>query len=306
MNLKPKRCYYYVRDVCASRCAYCNIWENRDDGSLTPLEEVKRHIDELAEIGVGLIDFTGGEPLLRKELPEILAYAKARGFSTIQTTDGTLYRRRAEELVGRIDFLHFSLDTVDREVYRKRRGVDRLPEVLAAIDRAHELGQPFDFLTTVDNTSLEAVPGVIGLAEQYGTRVSLNPIFSYFKDEAGLSASAFDRLEEWSRRPSVYLNTDQLALIRSGGNRVAEPTCGAMTQNIVISQDGYLLLPCYHQTEERVKIGPDGIRAAMARTEQIAHLEGRYDFCEGCTINCYMKTARLRTEELATGFADPA
>ena len=72
-----------------------------------------------------------------------------------------------------------------------------------------------------------------------------------------------------------------------------------MTKNIVISHDGFLLLPCYHHVTERVKIGLEGIRAAMKRTEQVAAMEGRYDFCRGCTINCYMNTARLRTGELA-------
>ena len=75
------------------------------------MAEVEANFKSLKKLGVRVIDFTGGEPLLHRELPEFLALAKEMGFITTVTTNGMLYPKYAEKLKGKIDMLHFSLDS---------------------------------------------------------------------------------------------------------------------------------------------------------------------------------------------------
>ena len=295
-----QRCYYYLTYRCNSRCRYCDIWRTE---RLIRREQdagvVKRRIAELRELGVKYIDFTGGEVLLRADIARILGCAKEMGFPTIFVTNGLLYEKRAEELLGVADFINFSLDTLDPEEYARRRGVDALDAVIAAVRRAAEIGQQFGFIATIDEENIDAIGPLADFAGRFEAVLSINPVFSYCGNPR-LTEEAARRIAELADRPEVYVNRAQLGLIASGGNDVWTPACRAMSGNIVISPDGYLLLPCFHRQTDRIFI--DGSLRDALESEMAVMMrgnEGRLPFCQGCTINCYMATANLRVRELA-------
>ncbi len=296
-----QRCYYYLTYRCNSRCRYCDIWKIvRLIRPEQPANVVKRRIAELRELGVRYIDFTGGEILLRDDLVEILACAKEQGFPTIFVTNGLIYEERAEELLGVSDLINFSLDTLDPVDYAGRRGVDALPAVLHAMERAAEIGQRFGIIATIEEDNIDGIGPLADLAAEFGTQVSINPVFSYFGNPE-LTLAAVGRIREAARHPAVYVNEAQLNLIASGGNNVDSPSCRAMSRNVVISPDGYLLMPCFHHHMDKLFI--DGTIRDALESKAAANLrkgEGRFPFCRGCTINCYMETANLRVEELLT------
>ena len=297
-----QRCYYYLTYRCDSRCRYCDIWRTvrllrEEQGA----NVVRRRIDELKQLGVSYIDFTGGEVLLRDDLVEILSHAKGQGFPTIFVTNGLIYKKRADELLGVADFINFSLDTLDRQDYAARRGVDALPHVISAMEYAAEIGQQFGIIATIDDGNIDSIEPLAELAGKFGTQVSINPVFSYFGNPE-LARDAVRRIKDAASHPAVYVNEAQLDLIASGGNDIDSPSCRAMSRNIVISPDGYLLMPCFHHQMDRQYI-EGGICEAL-ESKAAATMrgnEGRFPFCRGCTINCYMDTANLRIEELLKG-----
>ena len=76
----------------------------------------------------------GGEPLLRRDLPEILEDLSAIGFHLTLITNGTKVTPKLVERLGRLPLaISVSLDTLDREQYRQIRGADQLEEVLEGI-----------------------------------------------------------------------------------------------------------------------------------------------------------------------------
>src|SRR6478609_11779154 len=103
----PVLCNYYVTYRCNAKCSFCDIWEK--PSPYITLENAARNLDDLRRLGVSVIDFTGGEPLLHRQLPELLQMARDRGFITTVTTNALLYPKFAEKLKGKIDMLHFSL-----------------------------------------------------------------------------------------------------------------------------------------------------------------------------------------------------
>ena len=215
------------------------------------------------------------------------------GFITTLTTNGLLYPKWAQRLKGKVDMLHFSLDSADRGQHDQGRGVACFDFVLESIRVAKALGERPDILFTVFQENidqLEAVYRDIVLPNKL--MLLINPAFDYngVNTGAGLSAGQLDYLSAFGRRRRVYLNEGFIALRRNGGNHRQDPVCKAASTTLVISPENELVLPCYHLGEQKYPIqgGLLALYQSEAVKEQIA-LEGRLPACEGCTINCYMQ-----------------
>jgi cyclic pyranopterin phosphate synthase len=95
------------------------------------------------DLGVRDIRFTGGEPLMRADLAEIIGLSStvARGASISMTTNGIGLDKRIDELVGAgLTRVNISLDTVDRDHFARLTRRDRLPAVFAGIEAAKRAG----------------------------------------------------------------------------------------------------------------------------------------------------------------------
>jgi hypothetical protein len=115
-------------------------------------------------------------------------------------------------------------------------------------------------------------------------------VFSYFGNP-GLSDEAMNYIENYCEgKIDIYLNRAFLKLRKDGGNDINDPSCKAVSRVIVISPYNEILLPCYHFANEKIKI--DKPISEIRKSEKIRHfikMEGRFDFCNGCTINCYFE-----------------
>ena len=131
-----------VTDRCNLRCQYCMperdyVWLPRED--ILQFEEIDRLVDIFLDLGVRKVRLTGGEPLLRNELPllvERLA-AKARIEDLALTTNGVLLGPMAPALKDAgLHRVTVSLDTLQRDRFVKLARYDELDRVRKGIDRA--------------------------------------------------------------------------------------------------------------------------------------------------------------------------
>src|SRR5437773_4046366 len=128
-----------VTDRCNLRCTYCMPEEVTflDKHELLTFEEMTRFVEIVAPLGINKIRLTGGEPLLRRDLPRLVAMlAKIPGIKDIGlTTNGILLAEQAKPLYDAgLRRINVSLDTLDPGRFRllaRRDGVER---VLAGID----------------------------------------------------------------------------------------------------------------------------------------------------------------------------
>jgi len=287
----PVLCNYYVTYRCNAKCSFCDIWEK--PSPYVTLEQVEANLRDLKKLGVSVIDFTGGEPLLHRQLPDFVRMARKMGFITTVTTNGLLYPKNAEKLRGQVDMLHFSLDSIDRETHDRGRGVACYDFVMESIRVAKELGERPDILFTVFRHNLGELERVYQeITQPNGLVLIINPAFEYNAVETGeqLTEQELDFLSAFGRRKGVYLNEAFIQLRRDGGNHVAKPVCRAASTTLVISPYDELVLPCYHLGEQKFPIAGQlfGLYQS-AEVQGLAALEGRLPACEGCTINCYMQ-----------------
>ncbi|AWB45612.1 GTP 3',8-cyclase MoaA [Paenibacillus sp. CAA11] len=140
-----------VTDRCNFRCRYCMPAEIFDENyaflpreSVLTAEEIERLGRIFVNLGVRKLRITGGEPLLRKDLPEIVArLAGIEGAEDISlTTNGSLLAKKAAALrAAGLQRATISLDSLDEETFRYMNGGrSGVNPVLAGIDAAKEAG----------------------------------------------------------------------------------------------------------------------------------------------------------------------
>ena len=131
-----------VTDRCNFRCQYCMPaeglpWLAREE--ILTFEEIVRLVGLLAEMGVGDVRLTGGEPLVRRDFPALVAMlAGLPGVDDLSlTTNGYLLERDAAALAeAGIERVNVSIDSLQRDRFYAITRRDALPRVLAGLGRA--------------------------------------------------------------------------------------------------------------------------------------------------------------------------
>lgn len=135
-----------LTDRCNFRCVYCmpedGVCQIPHDEILR-IEEIERLVRVAADLGIKSVRLTGGEPLVRKGVEDLVASITATpGIENVSmTTNGVLLPQMAKDLkAAGLDRVNISLDTLDAEQFRKITRVGKLEDTLAGIDSALEAG----------------------------------------------------------------------------------------------------------------------------------------------------------------------
>lgn len=133
-----------VTDRCNIRCFYCMPNENvvfKPRHELLTFEEIERFVRVAAKLGVHKLRLTGGEPLVRRDLPRLVqALSQIDGIDDIAlTTNGILLDEQAAALkAAGLDRLNISLDALDAETFKLIARRDGFERVLAGIEAARQ------------------------------------------------------------------------------------------------------------------------------------------------------------------------
>lgn len=154
-NLKCVHCYAHARD------------EEFPDELTT--EEGKHLLDDLAQFGCPVVLFSGGEPLIRPDLPELASYAVERGMRAVISTNGTLITfRLAQELkkIG-LSYVGISLDGME-EVNDRFRGVrGAFRRAMEGIAACQEAGIKVGLRFTMNRLNFKEISAVFDLLEEH-------------------------------------------------------------------------------------------------------------------------------------------
>ena len=165
-----------VTDRCNIRCFYCMPAENvqfRPRSEILTFEEIVRFVRVIAALGVNKLRLTGGEPLVRQNLPELVKMlAGIDGIREIAiTTNGILLGEQAQLLKqAGLHRLNISLDTLREETFQKISRREGLQKVLDGIFAARDAGFDRIRLNAIairDLTEPEVIP-LAGFAREHG------------------------------------------------------------------------------------------------------------------------------------------
>lgn len=172
----PYFAHLYLTRRCNLRCRMCNVWK-------TPCKELDTKsifqiIDRLDMLGVAHIQLTGGEPFLRKDVAEIIGYAKSKGLSVHISTNGILPRSVYEKMRKvPISDIGVSLHSANSGVHEKINGVPgSWKKTIKTIRFLKEMGKKVYVCCVVSSLNLRETPDIVRFCEnELGVPIGLQP-----------------------------------------------------------------------------------------------------------------------------------
>jgi len=156
---------------CNLKCVHCySQSENREYENEMSTEEGRRLIDSLAEFGVPVLLFSGGEPIMRPDLIDLVRYAGSRGLRTVVSTNGTLVsaevaaRLKSENL----SYVGISIDGTETVNDRFRGVHGAFDMAMAGIDACRNAGLKVGLRFTINRRNVGEIPAIFRLVSEKG------------------------------------------------------------------------------------------------------------------------------------------
>ena len=178
---RPAVLSHSVNSGCNLRCAFCDEWKkNTEEGRPKdlPLESVFKIIDLAADFGITSYNAWSTEPLLRKDLPEIMAYAKSRKMKTFMITNGTLLKKRIHELKD-VDYISVSVDGPTASQKIRGADYDLIMDGIRYAAQSGFLNRPILMNCVISSQNLDEVADLVYFAEEIGAKMAVEPIYLF-------------------------------------------------------------------------------------------------------------------------------
>ncbi|MBZ0270691.1 radical SAM protein [bacterium] len=167
----PLHVSWTVTHRCNLRCAYCDRPDQKVDELKTP--EALRLLDTIANAGCAQLSVTGGDPLVRDDLPLLLARARRHGLRINLNTNGLLVRKNLSA-VRLSDTVTISIDGPER-VHDAVRGKGSFARAMDGADAARAAGLPVRYYTVIGRSNIPELDALVSMAENRGDEVFFQP-----------------------------------------------------------------------------------------------------------------------------------
>ena len=161
-----------VTSACNLACKHCRaeakLTPNKDE--LTSLEG-KKLLESIAEVGKPIVIFTGGEPLMREDIFDLISYAKFLGLKPVLSPNGTLITGDIAKKIKDcgITRISISIDGPDSKSHNEFRGVEgAFEKIIEAISYLKENKIEFQINTTVTKSNLNSFKEIFNLVKELG------------------------------------------------------------------------------------------------------------------------------------------
>jgi 12,18-didecarboxysiroheme deacetylase len=180
-------------------------------------EEAFTLMDDLAEFGVPVVLFSGGEPLMREDLLELAAYAVNKGMRAVISTNGTLITREKAKVLEKIglSYVGVSLDGMEgvNDRFRGKKGAFK--DAMAGIRNCQGVGLKVGLRFTVNRMNMNEIPPIFDLLEA----MNIPRVCFYHLVYAGRGSELVEQdLDHAQTRRVVDLIIDRTKNIHDRGN----------------------------------------------------------------------------------------
>jgi MoaA/NifB/PqqE/SkfB family radical SAM enzyme len=219
MGRRYLSCLWELTYRCPARCTICGYWR-RSEGQEPELSlsEIEDGLDRVFAYGCRFVNFTGGEPTLRRDLEQIVAHASRLGMWTSVVTNGSLLTRgrvRALREAG-LDSLLVSLDSVSPAVHDRQRGMrGSYAQVNACVNwireeflRGHRIG---GVMCVISRGNRAEIDDLVRFARERGVFVLFQP---YHANKTG-DTDPVPEMSDAEIRRLLSLNDESLVVLNS-------------------------------------------------------------------------------------------
>lgn len=309
-QIHPLWCTFAITENCNARCEYCQYWRKRH--SELSIEDVFKIIRQLKTLGVVSVVFSGGECMLRPDLPEVIAYTTSLGLEASVVSNGLISSEDLfrEMMSHGLSGLTFSLDGSEASIHETFRKGCTFDNVVQSIKMALEIRKSERFTTKISTTTVVNKTNIDDLQNIYRLRKSMGadknyfqpvwPIFNEkrFHKRFGFSEMSFKDLQKVAAE-LMHIPKGNLKkyyrlfpyMYRDFGWISKRYQCYAGRAFIYVDSSGNLF-PC-SPLSNRQPMGSllkDNIKTITSKQRVKDKLMDYKQFkCGGCTLACYME-----------------
>ena len=298
---RPHHAQWMITRRCNYRCRGCNVWQEQDESELST-SEIKKGLDILKNLGVIEIVLSGGNPLLREDIEEIIEYS-SKLFITTVYDNGSMATRKIEALRS-ADFVAISIDSLDPTKNDYIRGVKGAWK--RAVDTVGELQKRGIRVGVAPTISKANMSEIVELTTwflkkripvwyslySYDTSESRQQLFKIGKqsDEFAITdkesmVNLCDSLNELKKKSGLVLVTDKiLGAVRTlyTENRRTW-RCKALQNFLIVDHLGRVAGCHLHDP-----VGSIFDLPRVWNSERLDNLRESYRRCTRCTYLCYI------------------
>lgn len=274
--------------TCNLRCHMCPFWR-RPDENLLSIEQERMMLDAVADAGVSFMGFEGGEPFLRRDLPEILRMSHDRFFTSV-VTNGWMLKDHIGEVKDYIDHIFVSIDGIG-ETHDRLRGMPGSFEKARSGIAAASEHIPVSLSSTITSENSDEVNGIVDFAREMDVSVSFQVAYDYSTAEKMSPDSmklkdAINGLLELKKGGAPIIESREYfeSVINSWYNGISWRCKPWLTMNI--DPQGKLVLPCYVLNEYTgsKRVWDIDLRKAWNSVDWET-----YESCNKCALSCYLE-----------------
>ncbi|MFX1398531.1 MAG: radical SAM/SPASM domain-containing protein [Promethearchaeota archaeon] len=300
---------------CNAKCFFCSLHSlpshfiGREREMTT--DQIKNITTQISDLGVLSLSFTGGEPTLRKDLPELIHHARFKhDLLTGLVSNGYLLPNllRNNKLEG-LDYLIVSLDYPDPLLHDYFRGIKVFDKVIESIEMAIKNKIKVIISTVVMKDNMKYLKGICELASNLGCSVEMDPCEDIIRDFPNKSyqidgiKEIIPDISKWAevvrslKKQYKNIITDPITInvIEKGGFGKKN---GKYHQNILrchvaeaylfVSYDGMVDYPCKIHPIKSFNALKNPISQIYRSREvnNMMKMKDNHDFCNGCRLGC--------------------
>ena len=158
-----------VTRACNLKCLHCYAHAvEKSRGQELSGEQARAMIDDLAEVGVPVILFSGGEPLMRDDLLDLASYAVDKGIRAVISTNGTMITKKKANALKNIglSYVGVSLDGMEEVNDRFRGKKGAFQEAIEGIKNCQDVGLKVGLRFTINRINIHEISNIFGLLEE--------------------------------------------------------------------------------------------------------------------------------------------
>ena len=293
----PAYCEWEITHYCNMSCAWCaTLTPARNNADDLSSEGALDIIEQLSDLGTQMIHFSGGEPMLRKDLHSLITRAKQKNMMVALTTNGSA-SSEAMEKVLHADMIRVSIDGTEKFHDEQREFKGAYKKAVKTLEFLISKGQKPQLVTFyIDESSYPMIAELAKICQTLGIQMILNihvfsgaqgeKVKSYYgwkeNDKGAMYLSTLERLKE--EFGNAIANPEPFSsIVRSGGLNIYG--CRAMDFAINIKADGSVCLPCT-QFPQNIQKGDLKAIYYSPEAEEIHNTQGKKPECSGCLMRC--------------------
>ena len=299
---KPHHAQWLVTRKCNYRCAGCNVWKEQDEQELSATE-IKKGLNILKNMGIVELTISGGDPLLRADIAEILDYASERFLTTVYD-NGSMATKKIDAL-RKVDFVAISIDSLDENTNDAIKAVPgALKTAMHTVDVLQKEGIRVAVTPTISQKNLYEIMDITNYFMErkipmwfclysYDTSVDSKQLFRIGKandefiitDKDAMIKLCNQLIEAMKKNPNILMTKKLLQTLRSLYEPNAERIwkCQALNQFLVVDHVGRISGCHNHNFSGSIFDLPKQWNSNEFKT-----LRKTYQDCTQCNYLCYI------------------